>query len=127
MQHNNYMHFAQRAIFEKLEAGKINPIVRNPFEEIRGYADGRKFVLEGHLAWTLIQFMQAGDQGCTPADLMAPGLSQIVHQLRKVDLTFATIPENDPRIGKGFRLRYVLRSKVSITDFTLKAGYRYGV
>jgi hypothetical protein len=105
---------------------EVNPALYNPFQEVRGYADGRrKIVIEELVAWVLVQLMQAGMEGCTPAGLMMPGLSQFIYQLRKAGVKIETIRTNEPDAGDGLRLRYVLRSEIAITELVLTKALRY--
>lgn len=104
---------------------RTNPIIQNPFKEIRGYVDERhKLKLEGDLAWTLIHLMQAGRLGCTPEGLIIPGLSQFICQLRKAGIGIETVRAKD-RKGRGFSLRYILHSEILITGIDLTEAFNY--
>ncbi|ANY85143.1 hypothetical protein BB934_43895 (plasmid) [Microvirga ossetica] len=104
---------------------RTNPILHNPFKEIRGYVDERhKLKLEDELAWALIHLMQAGRLGCSPESLMAPGLSQLICELRKVGIGIKTVRAKDLK-GRGFRLRYVLHSDILITGIDLTEAFNY--
>lgn len=126
MESPTYHQLAQRAIFGKSETGTINPIVHNPFKEIRGHIDGRhKFAVKGSLAFAVVYLMEAGMAGYTLGGFMAPFGSDAVSKLRKLGMVIETGRSNVPGGGVHFRLRYVLRSQISITEIKLTEKFRY--
>jgi hypothetical protein len=113
-------------MFEWYGAVKINPIVNNPFKEIRGYIDGRrKFTVERDLAWALVHLMEAGMAGYTLDGGMAPLSSEEICKLRRMGMEIETVRSKVPGGQVGFRLRYVLRSAIAITEIQLTEKFRY--
>jgi hypothetical protein len=97
----------------------------NPIDTIRGYADGnQKFEVVGYVALVLVQLMQAGNRGCSPEELGWARLTGPVSHLRKAGLVIETIYANSPMHGRGLRLRYTLRSQITLTDVELAEEYR---
>jgi hypothetical protein len=105
---------------------RITPNKHKPFKKIYGYADDcYKLELEDDLANALSHLIQAGELGCTPADLNISSVSQRISQLRNAGVKVKTVRANNPATGKGLHLRYVLGSTIVITGFELNKEGRY--
>ncbi|GEO16955.1 winged helix domain-containing protein [Microvirga aerophila] len=106
---------------------QINSFLHNPIEEIRGHADGyREFTVQGHAALALLHLMQAGKSGYAPTGLMMPAWHQFVRQVRKAGAVIDTVRSNHfDKAHRGLRLRYVLRSEITITSLKLAKGYNH--
>lgn len=70
--------------------------------------------VEGRVAWTLLQLIEAGKVGCTPIERPAPRWSDYVFQLRALGVGIETILEKHAGPFPGNHGRYILRSSVEL-------------
>lgn len=106
---------------------RFSSLAAKRLQECAGYTNGgHKFKVHNATARTLVKLRDAGERGLTPAELNVPALSSAIHRLRAAGMVIETRHTNDPAAGGRFDRRYILRSTVLITAFTVAMEYRYG-
>jgi hypothetical protein len=83
---------------------------------IKVLINGRQLIVRGRVAWALASLIAAGEDGCTYLDYPAPRWSDYVHRIRELGFVIDTLRVNHGGVYPGYHARYVLRSKVHITE-----------
>ena len=73
-------------------------------------------IVSGRDAWALQELHTAGERGCTPIDNPAPRWSGYVFNLRQMGFDIETVHEPHKGQFPGTHARYVLRSKVTVSE-----------
>lgn len=70
----------------------------------------------GRDAWALLELHGAGPRGVTPIDTPGPRWSGYVFNLRQMGLVIETVHESHGGPFPGSHARYVLHSRISISE-----------